>query len=700
MKQCEFCGASMVNEASFCGKCGRAPSRTALHPTRISDIGSWRVGDDPDLEDENPTILSASGKHMIPYVPGDALHPVNLVPIHDGKADEEDDEEKRRRRLAFLGASLPLLEEIANAPTLGQAPVIQGIPPLSQPPVIQGVPPLGQAPVVQGMPPFPQGPTVPSAPPIQGGSFYGPGSAAPGHPPLWQPQPQPLPPHPSGGPIKKPGGPTGNSPGCLVLGLVLLTAILIILATTFGLGLTVFAPGANLALHGHNFLPNSSVTLILDKGIPLYSVYHQPPAQLASSRADSSTGLVLSAFLPAARSNIVSVGGNGTFNAVVQISSILTLGSHTVHATEGVSHRSASLPFTISQGSATATPTTTPTSTSTGTPTSTSTPTATTVGPPALSCITPTNLALGPISELSSQVASGSVTLCTTGAGALTWNASWDQNQAPWLKIDQSSGTVQAPDQIQTIISASATNLAAGTYTATVTFTAAASNTTQSVNVTLTVKAGCVSAAPQALRFSGVEGASNPAGSQAISLTNCGVTSDWSATINKGSKWLSLSSSKGTLKGEQTTSIAVTASNLNAGLKTGTYQDTITFTIGSDTATVSVTLVVQAPPTISASPTSVDAAGSPCSTSQDGGSSQCTITLTNNSSEVALTWSASSSISGVTVTANSSTIAAGGTEQVTINVPLSNCGTVITITFSVSGSTSTATVTWTCAVLE
>jgi len=338
-----------------------------------------------------------------------------------------------------------------------------------------------------------------------------------------------------------------------------------------------------------------------------------------------------------------------------------------------------------------------PTSTSTGTPTPTLTPTATTVAPPALSCITPANLALGPISELSSQAASGSVTLCTTGTGALTWNASWDQKQAPWLKINQSSGTVQAPDQIQTIISASATNLAAGTYTATVTFTAAASNTAQSVNVTLTVKAGCASAAPQALRFSGVEGVSNPSGSQAISLTNCGMTSDWSATINKGSKWLSLGSNKGTLKGEQTTSIAVTASNLKEGMKAGTYQDTIPFTLVSDTVTVSVTLVVQAPPpTISASPTSVDAAGSPCATSRDGGGSQCTITLTNNSSEVALTWSASPSISGVTVTANSSTIAAGGTEQVTINVPLSNCGTAVTITFSVSGSSSTATVTWNC----
>jgi hypothetical protein len=260
--------------------------------------------------------------------------------------------------------------------------------------------------------------------------------------------------------------------------------------------------------------------------------------------------------------------------------------------------------------------------------------------------------------------------------------------------MKQSSGSVQAPNQVQTTISASAAKLAAGTYTASVTFTGVESNTSQTVDVTLTVKAGCVSATPQSLRFSGIEGISDPGSAQNVSITNCGLTSNWSATIDNGSNWLSLSSSQGTLQNGDTQAIAVTASNLNAKLKAGTYQDTITFTIGSNTATVKVSLVVQAaPPTVSVSLTSLNAASPPCATNENG-SSTCTITLTNQSSATALTWSASADGNGVNVQADSTTIPAGSTEQVTIVVPGGNCGTQLTITFKAPGNS--ASVTWNC----
>src|SRR5690349_10918546 len=83
MKQCEFCGASMADEASFCGKCGRVPSQTAHRPTRVSNMSTIGMEDAPDLDDENQTILSASGKHMVPRSPSGILRPVTLLPINE-----------------------------------------------------------------------------------------------------------------------------------------------------------------------------------------------------------------------------------------------------------------------------------------------------------------------------------------------------------------------------------------------------------------------------------------------------------------------------------------------------------------------------------------------------------------------------------------------------------------------------------------
>ena len=589
-----------------------------------------------------------------------------------------------------FGISLPFLEEVANHPTLGQAPVVQGTPQIMHAPVVSGTPPL------QGTPMF------------SPGSFNAPGNSPP-LPHIQPPQPLfPLSPtRPIRYPIRPTSQPSGNLAGCLPLVAIILATFLIILLTTIGLGLTAFAPGLslsgnttvapgnNLSLHGHNFLPDSSVTLTLDNGTSFSVTSGQIPARLSERRvpAQVSAGLALYAALASTTNMAISTHGDGTFNTTILVLSSWTPGHHTIHASEAISHRSASLSFTIALANATATPTSVPTATAQPTTAPTATATATAVPPPTLSCATPGNLALGPISELSSQIASANVTLCTSGTGTLTWQASWNQNQAPWLHINQASGSVQAPNQILTTLSASAAKLSAGTYTTTVTFLGVQSNTAQSVNVTLTVKAGCVSAAPQSLSFTGVAGVSDPTNSQNVSVTNCGLTSNWSANIDNGSSWLNLSTSQGTLKGGTSKTLAVTASNLNAGLRAGTYNDTITFTIGSDTATISVSLVVQpAPPSISASPTSVNAATAPCA--NDGnGNSACTVTLTNTSNTTALTWSASASVGGVTVQGSTS-IPAGGTEQVTIVVPTSNCGTPVTVTFTAPGNA--VNVTWNC----
>ncbi len=703
MKQCEFCGAMLPDEASFCGKCGHVPSQIAHQGTQVGELPTEHL---ESADESNSTILTPSGKLAFSGASTGPLRPLTLVPFDEEETKEEEaqDEEEKRRRAALLGLALPLVGGLADQHPIGQVPGIQGTPQMAHIPGISGTP------ATQGGMPFgPGSPAVQSGPPqVQLPS------APPPHPTL--PLPHPPPGHPGGSPGGStggsPGGSTGGPSGCLTVGAIIAATILIILATIIGLGLTVLAPnitlngsssvtpGGTMTLHGSNFVPNSSVTLTLDNGIPLYVLQHPAVPQLASGGEQhaAGTGLALRTLLSPVATNVVPVQGDGTFTITFQVNPSWLIGPHTVHATESVSHRSASLSFTIVQPGTSATPTPAPTDTPTPAPTATATPTPTptpaptTAPPPAptLSCVTPGKLALGPVSELSSQTASGSVTLCTSGSGTLTWRASWDQQKAPWLRMAQRSGFVQAPSQFQVSISASAANLAAGTYSATITFIGVESNTTQALTVSFTVKAGCVSATPPRMVFNAQLGSDPKPATQNISVTNCGLTSDWSAQMkDDGNHWLSISPAKGTLKGGATGTITATVAS--AGLKqAGTYTDSVIVKIGSQTTSVTVILVVQSPQ-ITAGPNPVN---SNCTTDQNG-NAVCTVVLTNASGGVPLSWSATANQSGVTMKPDSDTIPAGGTETVTIIFSI--CITTI-ITFS--GPANSASVTWDCIPIE
>lgn len=690
MKQCEFCGATLPAEASFCGKCGRVPSQIAHQGTQVGDLPTEHL---ESADENNSTILTPSGRLAFSGASTGPLRPLTLVPFGEDENDDEkkeEDEEEKRRRAAMLGLALPLVGGLADQHPIGQVPGIQGTPQMAHIPGISGTP------AMQGGLPFSPGtPAVQSGPPLV---------QLPGGPP---PHPSPPLPHPPPGhPGGSPGSSTGGPSGCLTVGAIIAATILIILATIVGLGLTVLAPnitlsgssnvtpGGTMTLHGNNFLPNSSVTLTLDGGTLLYVLLQQPAIpQPASGNAQHAvgTGLALHTSLSPAATNVVPVLGDGTFNITFQVNPSWLIGPHTVHATESVSHRSASLSFTIVQPGTSATPTPVPTDTPTPAPTATATPTpAPTTAPPSaptLSCITPGKLTLGPVSELSSQTASGNVTLCTSGSGTLTWQASWDQQKAPWLRMTQRSGSVQAPNQFQANISASAANLTAGTYTVTITFIGIESNTTQALTISFTVKAGCVSATPPRVVFNAQLGSDPKPATQNISVTNCGLTSDWSAQIkDDGNHWLSISPAKGTLKGGATGTITATVASASLQ-QAGNYNDSVIIKIGSQTTAISVILVVQSPQ-ITAGPNPVN----PNCTTDQNGNAVCTVVLTNASSGVPLSWSAVANQSGVTMKPGSDTIPAGGTEIVTII--LSICITTIII---FSGPANSASVTWDCA---
>ena len=683
MKQCEFCGASLPAEAGFCGVCGHVSQPGPEQATYAGDVPTVLIARKPD--ENTPTMpLGGEASSDVDHDPFAAMRPMNLAPL-----EGEDEEEERRRRAALLGLGLPLLVD-QQAP--GHIPTMQGAPQMAHVPTLSGTPSAPGAPSFPGQEP-------PRFPPHTGhhhhhhhghhGGSQGPGT------------------HPG-----NPGGSTGGTSGCLTIGLILVAAVVLVLASIVGLGLTVWtpalalsgsstvAPGGALSLHGNHFLPNSNVTLTLDNNIPLLFAQRAAPTDSTYARVDGSpqnmgqalsafhspfsisTGRTLSAFRSPQATNIITVGGNGSFSVTIAVSRAWSAGQHTIHAIESPSHRNASLTFTIGQP---ATPTPTPTSTSTLTPTATS---------PTLSCASPNVLLLGPVSELSSQIAIGTVTLCTGGSGTLTWNAGWDKNQAAWLQLPTTSGTIQAPNQASVTINASPARLRAGTYTATLTFTGQESNTTQTVMIQLTVQAGCVNETPPRMVFSGVAGISDPA-PQKISITNCALTSDWFAKTANNSNWLTISPSQGTLRSNTTSSITVTASNVKAGLKAGSYQDTIVITLGSQTIRVSILLNVQPPPTLSASPPTIDVNSTACIHNNDG-SESCPVTLTNNSGSAPLKWSWSADNTGASVQPGGATIAPGGQETITIVIAKGVC---TNITFTFTGPGNQVQVTWTCQII-
>jgi hypothetical protein len=302
------------------------------------------------------------------------------------------------------------------------------------------------------------------------------------------------------------------------------------------------------------------------------------------------------------------------------------------------------------------------------------------------------------VSELSSQTASGTINLCASGSGALTWKASWDKANAPWLSLNSIGGTVMAPNASAASITAtaSAATLKAGTYTATITFTGVQSSSTQAVTVTFTVQGYCINPTTQSLGFTGVAGVSNPTATQVARFTNCGIKSDWSANVTSGSSWLSINSTSGTLANGVSGSLVVTAANLPANLTGGPYIGTIVVTIGSQTDTITVTLTVKPGLTVTFGTTTYTTSGTialtSCSTDH-----VCSFGLTNKSSSATLTWSATytpATVTGFFHSNYGNPLTPGVTGDLTFAER--GCSSGTTITLNISGPANTVLIYITC----
>ena len=742
MLQCESCGAELPDNAHFCGKCGQVSSDPSEWPTRVTGLPAVN----PGTRDAATALSVSSTPPSLLNV--DQVQENSVLSIPDlvtvSLNQEVEDDEEKRRRAAMLGFGLPFL---GNQSFGGHAPMVQGTPQVPQVPLVQGIPQASQAPLsaaghALGSPPSSAAMHLPQlsiSPPISDPTtpLHLPHHSVPlhsGDSDHHHTLPHSHHPHH--------GRPRRHSRHWVAAAII---APIIIIVTIIGAGFTVWAPvlslsggtdvvlGGTLHLHGRNFIPGSSVTLTLDGSIPLYYTYLHPPQRIGGGYGtNSAVAAGMLAGLVFSSSNTITTGGDGTFNASIPINLNWSLGRHTIRASESITQRSAELSFTIflagtlPQPAPSGTPSLSPTAhpkpspsptrppshkgsphpTASPTPIPSASPTPTTppagsptpTPPPAeLSCVDPSSITLGPVSEDYAQPVSTTVTLCTTGSGTVNWKATWNTNSASWLQLNQSSGQIQAPDKQQVNVSALASQLSPGNYTATVIFSGQPGNSTVALNVSFTVQAGCINATPQSLNFTGIAGMSDPS-AQSVTISNCGAVGTWSEATqtDSGGNWLSASPTGGTLDAGSTSYVSVTASNLNANLPPGTYTGKLLFALGSGSATVMVTLTVQAPPTLSVSPNSIYA-NQQCS-SYLANDWSCNVSLINNSNNLSLNWSASSTgIPGITFKPASDTIGPGQSESVEITLPYNDCQTSTTLIFT--GPVNTVNVPWTCTVI-
>jgi hypothetical protein len=239
----------------------------------------------------------------------------------------------------------------------------------------------------------------------------------------------------------------------------------------------------------------------------------------------------------------------------------------------------------------------------------------------------------------------------SSSGGALSFTAA--ASGGTWLSATPASGTT--PGTVS--VAANPTGLAAGTYNGTVTITSTgATGSPQTVSVSLVVSATPVlTATPTTLSFNYQIGAATPA-AQPISISSSGAALSFTTTASGGT-WLSATPASGTTPG--TVSVAVNPT----GLAAGTYNGTVTITSAGATGspkTVSVSLVVSAPPVLTVTPATLSF------NYQIGAATPATQPISVSSTGAALSFTAAAS-GGTWLSATPASGTTPGTVSVAVN---------------------------------
>ncbi len=200
------------------------------------------------------------------------------------------------------------------------------------------------------------------------------------------------------------------------------------------------------------------------------------------------------------------------------------------------------------------------------------------------------------VTVIASSSAPQTVTLTNSGGAQGNWTALLSSN-TPWLSLSSMSGTLAAGASTTVNVYVNSESLSAGTYTGSITFAIAGAN---SVVVPITVNVGATASAtlglaPTSLIFNGIVGGTN-AVSQDATLTNTGNEAGaYTGSIvynGNASGWLSFTPQNGSLPASGTQVIAFSLVN-TASLAVGNYSAVVTFLLGSQTVSMTVTLVMQ-----------------------------------------------------------------------------------------------------------
>ncbi len=181
--------------------------------------------------------------------------------------------------------------------------------------------------------------------------------------------------------------------------------------------------------------------------------------------------------------------------------------------------------------------------------------------------------------------------ITNSGLGTLTWSVSDNRN---WIGVNPTGGSTTTESDAVTV-TVNRSGLAPGSYSGTVTVNS--NGGTETVSINMTVQAPpTLSVSPNSLDFGG------STTSLPFNITNIGIgTLIWNVSGNQN--WLGVSPTGGTTVTE---SDPVTVTVNRSELGPGSYSGTVTVNSNGGTETVSVSMTVQAIPSLSVSPSSLD----------------------------------------------------------------------------------------------
>jgi len=256
------------------------------------------------------------------------------------------------------------------------------------------------------------------------------------------------------------------------------------------------------------------------------------------------------------------------------------------------------------------------------------------------------------------QGASGNSTISTTVISGAAQSVSLSASGQPagtTVSFSPASVTTGGSSTMSVNVGASTTP---GSYTVTVTGTGASATHTTTVDLTVTASDFSISASPSSLTIQ--QGGSGASTISTAVTSGAAQTVSLSASGQPAGVTITFGPSSVTAGGSSTMTV-----NIDSSTTTGDYPITVTGTGTSATHATTVTLSVTAAPpsdfSISANPSSLSI--------QQGGSGMSTIsTAVTSGSAQTVTLSASGQPAGVTITFNPSSVTAGGSSTMTVNV--------------------------------